>query len=85
MKQKSASIAKQENVFFFAAIFAILVAGDIIWWQSKQMSDDFEYSNAAIYSVGRSDVQVVESMGQSIDKVEADIEQELLELEFTAE
>lgn len=70
-------VAKKENLFFFAALFAIMLAGDAIWWQAKQLGDDFENSDAALYPAVRSDIRDADLLGQSIDRTASESEQEI--------
>lgn len=34
--------ARKETIFFLAALFVVLLAGDIIWWQAVQLSADYD-------------------------------------------
>ncbi|MDP2630765.1 MAG: hypothetical protein Q8P56_05135 [Candidatus Uhrbacteria bacterium] len=74
-------VAQKENLYFFAAVFALMLAGDLMWWQTKQISDDFEHSTAGLYSANRSEARELEIIGDDIDNAEVDVEAELRELE----
>ncbi len=48
MKQRS---VKKDNTFLFIALFAVLLAGDVVWWEMRQLGDDFENSAALMQGV----------------------------------
>lgn len=73
------------NIFFFVAIFAIALAGDMIWWQTKQMSDDFENSNAALNPIRRSEEMELNLLDANINLIESDANQELDDIELIEE
>jgi hypothetical protein len=80
-QKKMKPIAKKENLFFIAALFAIALAGDLMWWQSKQMSDEIEIG-ASLYSVSvRSDYRELSKLSQDIEAADADATRELNTLE----
>ena len=74
-------VAQKENIFFFLAIFAVLVAGDLIWWDIRQMGDEFENSASLMQYAPRRDVEGIDTLSQDIDTVETDLELELKALE----
>jgi hypothetical protein len=33
---------RKESIYFFIAIFAVLLAGDLMWWEGMQLGMDYE-------------------------------------------
>jgi len=85
MKRQAPKLAKQENIYFFAALFAIMLAGDLIWWQAKQMSDEMGSMDAALYPATFHESRAIESMGQTIEDLDAESEEELNRIETSVE
>jgi len=74
---KREPLAKKETLYFLFAVFTLGLAGDIMWWQSKQMSDEAENS-AAMYVGARSfDYGEIDRMEESIADLESDAAREL--------
>lgn len=48
MKGETMDAIRKENLFFFIAVIAVLAAGDLIWWQAKQMNDELAGQTAII-------------------------------------
>jgi len=76
-------MAKQENIFFLIAIFALLLAGDMLWWESRQIGDDIENSAALVKSMTVRGFQDVDSFEEEIKAAEQEGELELKILEAT--
>lgn len=75
---------RKETILFLVALFAILLAGDMIWWQAVQISVDFDESVtqwATIYANVNGPDADIERAGQKLEEEDLIIDQEVKNLE----
>lgn len=82
-KQTMKPIAKKENLFFLGALFALALAGDLIWWESKKMTDEIENGAVLFSATIRSEYHDIDQLSQDIEAANADATRELNTLEAT--
>ncbi len=77
-----AIISDPDNFYFVLAVFAILLAGNLLWWEAQEAS--FEFEREAL--LGRSLISDRETrellrMTRSLELTEAQLEQEFQDIE----
>ena len=51
---------KKENLFFLAALFALLFSGEVLWWQAHQTNLEIEGYGAAISTLSVRDTEAAQ-------------------------
>ena len=78
-----ASKAKHENLLFLIAVFALLLSGDLLWWQAKQTGDEYEDTAAMIATFRSRDHEQGEAdrLDNDLQSVQEDMEKDLQALQ----
>ncbi len=81
-------ISDWDNFYFTLAVFAVVLAGNLVWWEVKQATYDFEQQASLVYPVvSDPDKRDIIRQNRDIAAANAQLQEELdaLELEMNAE